>query len=209
MRGFMHMSTYRFKPDQLFKLKINRNAPEEFRVEGILNCVTTHRECEYLLMLIKTAQHLNLKITRAKIERATRNMNAMQELTDWFLQLFKSAALPHPPWKGNDRIKPVCSRADLEKVDDEFGDCFSFCRERLFLGYDCLYICEFVPAVIALKRDAVFGWEINTIKGLGNKGIKPNFHRLITQDLSAAGFKFRVKQSRAIRSAFRLAMLDG
>ena len=141
-------------------LEILDNAPKELQFRGFMNCIKKHSDYKYFLCLTKIIRHLNIEITQREINAASKTTNKISKLSDLFKKKIKRSPFPPPPWEGNDFVKPICSREQLKEVRSKFNNCIMSYTHKVVLGYSYFYICESVPAVIEMVKDAGVGWEI-------------------------------------------------
>ena len=145
-------------------LEILDNAPKELQFSGFINYIKKHSDYKYFLCLAKIIRHLNIEVTQREINAASKNMNKMSQLSDLFNKKIKHSPFPPPPWEGNDFVKPVCSREQLKEVRRNFNNCVMDYIPKIVLGYSYFYICESMPAVIEMVKDAGVGWEIGSME---------------------------------------------
>ncbi len=165
-----------------------KDIPEKFQSSGIIASVKTHCDLEYLNILILVSQYLNLEMPEQEIDDETSELKSMPKVEAWFKRKIEKAPFPPPPWEGNDWIKPVKSREELKAVGGRFKNCVgNYCIKAL-LGYSYFYVCEQTPAVIEIRKDAVFGWEVLEMKKVSNRKLTHAERDEIIQSFSEAGF---------------------
>ena len=162
-KRFNHVK--RIRKFDIHLLEILDNVPEEFQFSGFMKCIKKQSDYEYFLFLVKVIRHLNIEVTQGEIKAASKNMNKMTELSNWFEKKIKRSPFPPPPWEGNDLIKPICSREQLKEVRDKFSNCLMRYGYQIVLGYSYFYVCESMLAVIEMAKDVNFGWEVGLIEG--------------------------------------------
>ena len=146
-------------------LDIMDNVPEEFQFSGFMNCIKKQSDYKYFLFLVRVIRHLNMEVTQREINAASKNMNKMSQLSDWFKKKIEQSPFPPPPWEGNDFVKPICSRKQLKEARSKFRNCLMSYTPKIVLGYSYFYVCESVPAVIEMVKDVGLGWEIGEMEG--------------------------------------------
>ncbi len=127
-------------------------------------------------------------ITRQEAETATRNMDSMYQIVEWLKKKIEMLPFPAVPWQGNEWIKPVCSRSEMQNVADRFSNCVMKYVPEVILGSSYIYVCERPPAVIEVKRDVVFGWTVDEMEGACSQKIPDAQKREIRQVFVDAGF---------------------
>ncbi len=175
-----------------------KGIPGKFQSSGIISSVKTHCDLEYLNILILVSQYLNLDMSEKEIDDETKELKSMPKVEAWFKRKIEKAPFPPPPWEGNDWIKPVKSREQLKAVGGRFKNCVGNYCIKVLLGYSYFYVCEQTPAVIEIRKDAVFGWEVSEIEKVRNQNISRAERNEIIQSFSDAGFKstpFHVAQT--------------
>ncbi len=162
--------------------------PEIFRCAAIMRCIDKSEDYDHLRLLIKSAQLLDIQITRREINEVAGRMKDMQDLASWFVRKFSKVPFPPPPWEGTDTIQPVRSQHELKVVAERFKNCVAGYVCKVALGYSYVYVCERTPAVIEVKSDIFFGWLLSDIEGVKHKEITRVQKNEIIQAFSDAGF---------------------
>ena len=135
--------------------------PEEFRFFEIARCIPNHHSYIRIMQLLFECKKRNITITKNEI-----NKNKKKITHDFMLSEFlenKLNSFPKPPWKGNDRIQPICSMKELKKFDSffEFYDRFSDI-DKIRYGKFYAYVCKETQAVIPLHK--LYGsWYIGLV----------------------------------------------
>ena len=187
MCKYLHHAKHVRKLD-IDMLGMLKNIPREFQVKGIVNCIEDLGDYKHLLQVIKIAQMLNLAITRQEAETATRNMDSMYQIVEWLKKKIEMLPFPAVPWQGNEWIKPLRSKSEMQDVADRFQNCVMSYVARVIIGYSYFYVCERPPAVIEVKRDVVFGWTVDEMEGACSQKIPDVQKREIRQVFVDAGF---------------------
>ncbi len=181
---------------RLFDLRLFEmleDIPQEFQCGGVMECVKTHENYESLQLLIRAARHLNLALNKSEISAATRQLGCLLNLSAWFMEKFKSAPFPPPPWTGNDWIKPVCCQSELEAVGEKFKNCIRSGGHdgeyfaKVALGYGYFDVCNRMPAVIEMNKDAILGWGIVQMNEAANRELSVVQKREIIRAFCDAG----------------------
>ena len=149
----------------IYLLEILDTAPEEIEFSGFIKCIKKHSDYKYFLLISKVTRRLNIGVTQREINAASKNMDEISQLSNWFEKKIEQSPFPPPPWEGNDLIKPIRSLEQLKEVGNKFNNCLMRYIYKIVFGYSYLYVCESMPAVIEMVKDVGLGWEIGSIKG--------------------------------------------
>ena len=149
----------------IYLLEILDTAPEEIEFSGFIKCIKKHSDYKYFLLISKVTRRLNIGVTQREINAASKNMDEISQLSNWFEKKIEQSPFPPPPWEGNDLIKPIRSLEQLKEVRNKFNNCLMRYIYKIVFGYSYLYVCESMPAVIEMVKDVGLGWEIGSIKG--------------------------------------------
>jgi hypothetical protein len=121
-----------------------------------------------------------------------------ETLGEWFdpdslaCTLFLLDRLPGapPPWAGDNVLVPVTQPRQLSKVALKYRNCLGNFSLEFVIGrlafYEYLNPSE--PAVLALRNEPTFGWELLEIKGVSNATVLASTQNDILKRISAAGF---------------------
>ena len=120
-----------------------------------------------------------------------------ETLGEWFdpdsyaCALFLLDRLPGAPapWAGDDMLVPVTDPRQLAKVGLKYRNCLGNFRMEYVIGrlafYEYLNPTE--PAVLALRNEPAFGWELLEIKGVSNETVSDAVHQDVLKRLEASG----------------------
>lgn len=116
-----------------------------------------------------------------------------------------------PPWAGDDMLVPIQRPRALSRIARRFKNCLSHSRLEHIFGQVTFYEWQSpeLPAIVALRHSAPFGWEIDEIKGMRNIGVPATLRSEIKVRIAAVGFCTSISAHRAIGYMRREFFLDG
>ncbi len=181
-----------------FALHAYTALPEEFQFFEIARCMRNEYDYKKIISSINFIKRFNITLTRSEINSAMKNMEDIDQLSDLLDKKLYRIPFPNPPWKGNDRIYPICSANELKKIGRQFNNCIahngSYHIDILF-GKGYFYVCKEPQAVIQLIKNDAISWEIGEISGISNKTIPAQRKLEIMQVFWDAGFVLQANQS--------------
>ena len=142
----------RIKCDQVKVFVRMEEIPEKFRTERILNLISHEDDCDLIITMNELIHHFEVSITKEEINNAAKNLGNICDLPKRIKSKFKSVSFPPPPWQGNERIRPLCSRQEIKQAAGEFKNCLRDYVGEIMLGYQYFYICKQSSAVINVKK---------------------------------------------------------
>lgn len=105
-----------------------------------------------------------------------------------------------PPWNGDDLLVPIAKPRQLGKVGYQFRNCLGNFRLEHVIGqlafYEYLHPAE--PAVLAVRNEPAFGWELLEIKGVSNATVSDTVQKDVLKRLEGAGISTDFSVSRMV-----------
>lgn len=93
-------------------------------------------------------------------------------------------SFPIAPYLGNDSITPISNNDSLELEGKRMHNCVSSRAENVILGREYIYhVSAPIRATLSINKSKNGFWELNEIRGFGNKLIDPNLASKIYADL--------------------------
>jgi len=198
----------RFRPAAMRLFNIDH--PDEFE----------NYSADYFMFLqvIRTIEKFNLKVTDQEFNEAVNKAGnvfprGVSNLRGWVREKVSKLPFPPPPWKGNDKIRPIRSPDEWEKAAAKYNFALKWpsfpdgiYASRIVTGHDYLYICDHIPAMIVIRRGAdeewcLTGWGILDIRGKKNRRIgllqehelRQVFHQFLDANIYPDPFYFEVR----------------
>jgi len=156
-------------------LDMMKDLPERFH-PAAFRC-RHPRDFEKLCLLVECAKRLGLDIPAREFGAVTKRSKSMRGLWRYLVRHALKLPFPPPPWDGDDNIRPLRSRDEMKAAGKQLGNCIANNATnyaiRAVTGCAHLYLREDAPAMIAVVRDAFFGWVVSEIKGPKNNSVSP------------------------------------
>ena len=179
-----------------FTLRAYAALPKEFQLFEVARYMRNPRDYEIIMSSINISKKFNITLTKFEINSAMKNnMEYVDPLNRLLRRKLCRVPFPIPPWKGNDRIYPICSASELKKIGRQFKNCIENYHRDILFGKHYFYVCKEPQAVILMEKNDAFSWEIREISGISNKEIPDKRKNEIMQIFLDAGFVLQANQS--------------
>lgn len=126
---------------------------------------------EQLCVFVECAKRLNLKITEPESDAVAKEAESLKCLWRYLARQVAEMPFPPPPWEGNDNMRPLRSRREMEEASERFDNCATHYLFEVVAGRSYLYVCERPQAMVEIVSDVFFGWMVNRIEGPNGKPV--------------------------------------
>jgi len=163
----------RIKKPSMFMLDEIAHFPEQFRSVA-MRCVKDADGYAALWRTIRVIERFDLKVTEQELVCYDWQTTAPDGISDWLMKKISRLPFPPPPWDGDDKIRPIRSLHELEKVAEKFRNLLTnssrrrYYVSRILAGYGYIYVCDHTPAVIEVEREIFWGWTVQNVTGVEN-----------------------------------------